>query len=192
VRVLRRDHPHLELVINNSRRTPDVLKLLREEMLDVGLVGGPVTGAGLAMRAISSTRLGVLLHHDDPLAGQGPVPVRALADRHLVLVEAAGGWSIRRLVEDALDGAGVTPSDVTTMSDGLTMLAFVGAGIGVGFGSADAEALTPRHLTLSPLADGPEIPTSVVWKATNDTPALRTVLRAAERHVVEPPPAAGP
>jgi DNA-binding transcriptional LysR family regulator len=185
VRVLRRDHPHLELVIDNSRRTPDVLKLLREETLDIGLVGGPVTGAGLAMRAISTTRLGVLLHNDDPLAGTGSVPVRALADRHLILVESSGGWSIRRLVEDALDRAGVTPSDVTTVSDGMTMLAFVEAGIGLGFGSATTAALTPRNLTLCPLADGPEIATSLVWKASNDATAIRTVVRAVERHLAD-------
>jgi hypothetical protein len=70
----------------------------------------------------------------------------------------------------------VTPSNVTTVSDGMTMLAFVGAGIGLGFGSAGTAALTPRNLTLRPLADGPEIATSLVWKATNDTPALRTVV----------------
>ena len=56
-------------------RTPDILKLLREDRLDIGLVGGPVTGAGLATHAISTTRLGVLLHETHPLAGAGSVPV---------------------------------------------------------------------------------------------------------------------
>jgi hypothetical protein len=41
VQVLRREHPHLELEIDNSRRTPDILKLLRTDRL--GLVGGPAT-----------------------------------------------------------------------------------------------------------------------------------------------------
>jgi DNA-binding transcriptional LysR family regulator len=112
------------------------------------------------------------------------VPVRALADEHLVLLESAPGWSIRRLVEDALDGAGVAPREVTTVADSTTMLAFVGAGIGIGFGAMSSAALTPRQLTLVPLAEGADVPTSLVWKAANDTPALRTVIRAAERHVI--------
>ncbi len=188
VQVLRREHPHLELEIDNSRRTPDILKLLRTDRLDVGLVGGPATGPGLARRAISSTRLGVLMRDGHPLSGARSVPVRALADEHLVLLESAPGWSIRRLVEDALDGAGVAPREVTTVADSTTMLAFVGAGIGIGFGAMSSAALTPRQLTLVPLAEGADVPTSLVWKAANDTPALRTVIRAAERHVI---PAAG-
>jgi DNA-binding transcriptional LysR family regulator len=188
VQVLRREHPHLELEIDNSRRTPDILKLLRTDRLDVGLVGGPATGPGLARRAISSTRLGVLMRDGHPLSGARSVPVRALADEHLVLLESAQGWSIRRLVEDALDGAGVAPREVTTVADSTTMLAFVGAGIGIGFGAMSSAALTPRQLTLVPLAEGADVPTSLVWKAANDTPALRTVIRAAERHVI---PAAG-
>jgi DNA-binding transcriptional LysR family regulator len=101
VRVLRREHPHLELVIDNSRRTPDVLKLLREEVLDVGLVGGPVTGAGFWFR-----------HH------RGRDPARPHA-------QLAGGRT--------------------------------------------------------------RIPTSIVWKSTNDTPVLDTVVQAAERHVADRP-----
>ena len=120
-------------------------------------------------------------HH---LAAAREVPVRALADEHLVLLESTPGWSIRRLVEDSLDRAGVAPREVTTVADSTTMLAFVGAGIGVGFGSLNTIALTPRSLALVPLAEAADVPTSVVWKAANDTPALRTVLRAVERHLV--------
>ena len=183
VQVLRREHPHLELEIDNSRRTPDILKLLRTDRLDIGLVGGPATGPGLAQRAISSTRLGVLMRDGHPLSEARSVPVRALADEHLVLLESAPGWSIRRLVEDALDGAGVAPREVTTVADSTTMLAFVGAGIGIGFGAMSSAALTPRQLTLVPLAEGADVPTSLVWKASNDTPALRIVIRAVAHHL---------
>ena len=89
-------------------------------------------------------------------------------------------------MEDALDRAGVTPSDITTVADGMTMLAFVAAGIGLGFGSVNTAALTPRNLALRPLADGPEIATSLVWKASNDATAIRTVVRAAQRHLTDP------
>jgi len=184
VQALRREHPHLELEIDNSRRTPDILKLLRTDRLDIGLVGGPATGPGLVQRAISSTRLGVLVRDGHPLSGARSVPVRALADEHLVLLESTPGWSIRRLVEDSLDRAGVAPREITTVADSTTMLAFVGASIGVGIGSLNTAALTPRTLTLVPLAEGADVPTSAVWKSANDTPALRTVIRAVERHLV--------
>ena len=55
VQVLRREHPHLELTIDTSRRTPDILTMLRDQELDVGLVGGPAKGPGLERRRISTT-----------------------------------------------------------------------------------------------------------------------------------------
>jgi len=190
VQALRTDHPHLELAIDTSRRTPEIVTMVREERLDVGLVGGPVQGPGLEQRTIATTRLGVLMRDEHPLARSNPVPVQALGDEHLILLEPAPGWSIRRFVEDALERAGVQPREVSTVGDAMTMLAFVAAGIGFGFASLNTDAQTPRRLTHIPLADGPDISTSLIWKAGSETPALRTVIRTAERHLLgteEPP-----
>jgi DNA-binding transcriptional LysR family regulator len=71
--------------------------------LDVGLVGGPAKGSGLEKRRISATRLGVVLQEAHPLARAASVPVQALANEHLVLLESTPGWSIRRMVDDALN-----------------------------------------------------------------------------------------
>ena len=185
VEVLRREHPHLELVIDTSRRTPDILKMLKDQELDVALVGGPAKGTGLQRRKISATRLGVVLPENHPLAQSAAVPVKALGDEHLILLESAPGWSIRRMVDDALEQAGVSAKDVTTVSDGMTMLAFVAAGVGVGFSSLNTEALTPRHLRLIPLADGSDVSISLVWRSANETPALRTVITAVQEHLVQ-------
>ncbi len=171
--------------MDTSRRTPDILKMLRDEELDVGLVGGPANGPGLDHIRISSTRLGVVLRESHLLARSAEVPVEALADEHLVLLESLPGWSIRSLVEGALERAGVTPLEITTVADGMTMLAFVAAGIGVGFASLNTDALTPRNLALIPLAGEADVTTSLVWKTSNDTPALRTVINAAERYLVD-------
>ena len=183
VQVLRSEHPHLELTIDTSRRTPEIVRMVREERLDIGLVGGPVQGSGVEQRTIATTRLGVLVLVEHPLARSNPVSIQALRNEGLILLEPAPGWSIRRFVEDAFDRAGVPPREVTTVGDPMTMLAFVAAGIGVGFASLNTDATTPRRLALVPLADGPDIPTSVVWKAGSETPALNTVIRAAERHL---------
>jgi hypothetical protein len=55
----------------------------------------------------------------------------------------------------------------------MTMLAFVAAGVGIGFSSLNAAALTPRHLKMIPLAEGSDVTTSLVWKASkrNTRPA---------------------
>jgi DNA-binding transcriptional LysR family regulator len=98
VQVLRREHPHLELTIDTSRRTPEIVSLLRKDRLDIGLVGGPIQGPGLEQRTISATRRGVLMVDQHPLAQANLVPVVALGDEHLILIEPApvgrsdGSW----------------------------------------------------------------------------------------------------
>lgn len=185
-REMRRAHPRLELVFDSSRGTPDILAMLREDRLDLGLVGGPATGPGLRRRLLGSTALGVLLADSHPLAGRASVPVHDLAVEHLVLVEAAPGWSIRAMVHDRFDRAGVAPAGITTVADGMTMLSFVAAGIGVGFASLSTSALVPRNMALRPLDGAPETPTSAVWKQSNESPALRTVIAAIDRLAGDP------
>ena len=185
VQVLRRDHPHLELVIDSSRRTPDIAEdAPGRRRLDIALVGGPVKGTGLEMRGSPRRGSACCSQNDDPLAGAVGAGRRSPTE-HLILRRVAPGWSIRRLVEDALDRAGRHAVDVTTVADGMTMLAFVAAGIGLGFGSLNAAALTPRNLRSDPARRRPEVATSLVWKASNDATAIRTVVRAVERHLAD-------
>ena len=48
--------------------------------------------------------------------------------------------------------------------------------------------MTPGATRLIPLADGANNVTSLVWKTSNETPALRTVITAVEKHLVDQQP----
>ena len=67
VQALRVEHANLELIIDTSRRRPELVKMVREGRLDIGLVRGPVHGPGLEQRTIATTRLGVLMRDGHPL-----------------------------------------------------------------------------------------------------------------------------
>ena len=88
------------------------------------------------------------------------------------------------LVRGGLDRAGLTPAGITTVADGMTMLSFVAAGIGLGFASMNTSSVVPQHMVLRPLDGDRDSPTSAVWKQSNETPALRTVIAAIDRHLV--------
>lgn len=184
-RVLAAEHPGLQVTFDVSRGTPDILRLVRDDHLDLGLVGGPVTGVGLGHRRIGSTSLGVVLPETHPLATESALPVSRLLGEPLVLVEAQPGWSIRAMVQDVFSGLGAAPAKITTVADGMTMQAFVLAGIGIGFAPMNTAARMPRSLVLRPLEGAQATPTSAVWKQANETPALLTVVAAIDRHVVD-------
>ena len=64
----------------------------------------PRHGSGTGADGRSRRRGWASVLQRSPARRGASVPVQALADEHLVLLESAPGWSIRRLVEDALDG----------------------------------------------------------------------------------------
>src|SRR5687768_10807295 len=95
VRSINRAYPHIELVIDSSRRNPEVIRMVEKQDLDIGLVGGPVKGECLNWRTLWAGQLGVLLPTDHPLAHLTKVPTLALKKEPLVLIAPAPGWTVR-------------------------------------------------------------------------------------------------
>ena len=184
VRIVRREHPHLELVFDSTRTTSEILKLLAEDRLNIALVGGPATAKGLRRRNIGKVKLVVLLPESHPLSATKVINAEQLGKENLILVDALPGWSIRRLVQDALERGGVTTATVTAVADATTMIAFVAAGIGIGFASLNTTTLTPRNLTLRPFHDVDATPISAVWNQANESPALNTVITAIDQNLI--------
>jgi DNA-binding transcriptional LysR family regulator len=185
VRALRGKHPHLELSIQSSRHNHEILRSLREDALDVGLVGGPVAVDGLLARTLSRVRLCVTVAEGHRLAGHAVVRMEELRDEVFILTPPAPGWSLRRMVDDVLDHAGFQPREVIHAADAITVLTLVSTGIGVAFATERTVSTTPRHVVLIPLAEESALSTSLVWKSGRETRALRNVIRAAEECLVE-------
>jgi DNA-binding transcriptional LysR family regulator len=180
VRSINRAYPHIELVIDSSRRNPEVIKRVEKTDLDIGLVGGPVKGESLACLPLWPGQLGVLLPTDHQLATMDKVPTLALKKEALILIAPAPGWTVRSMAEEACHQAGFTPDKIIEVNDPLTVFALINAGVGVGFASTGAYGTTANSLVLRPLAEDYAIPNSIVWKTGTETPALKNVLRLAE------------
>jgi DNA-binding transcriptional LysR family regulator len=180
VRSINRAYPHIELVIDSSRRNPDVLRMVEKQDLDLGLVGGSVKGESLNWRTLGVGKLGVLLPADHSLANMSNVPTLALKNEPLVLIASAPGWTVRGMAEEACHRAGFTPDKVIDVTDALTVFALINAGVGVGFASTGAHGTTANNLAFRPLAEDYVVQNSIVWKSGTETPALKNVLRLAE------------
>jgi len=180
VRTLRRKHPHLELAIESSRGNHEILRLLREHALDVGLIGGPATGEGLAGRTLSPVQLCVAVSEEHALADRTVIRMEELRDEVLILTPPTAGWSLRRMVDDVLDRHGLQPREVVPAADAITVVTLVGAGVGVAFATQHTLSTTPRQVRLIPLDDESTLSTSLVWKTGRESPALRHVIHAAD------------
>ena len=186
VRTLRRKHPHLELSIQSSRPNSEILRALREDALDVGLVGGRETADGLVGRTLSTVQLCVVVAEGHRLADHGVVRMAELRDEVFILTPPTPGWSLRRMVDDAMERNGFQPREVIPAADAITVLTLVSTGIGVAFASQHTASTTPRQVRLIPVTEETSLSTSLVWKAGRETAALRNVVRAAEECLVEP------
>ncbi len=111
-RILRRTHPHLDIVVDSSRTNHEIMRLIREDALDAGLIGGPLSGEGLAFRPLASARLCAVVSVEHPLAGQDTIAMDQLRDDVFVLTPARG-----RLVDAQAGGRRIGPARLPAPRD---------------------------------------------------------------------------
>src|SRR5215210_323261 len=109
--------------------TEETIAALLNRDIEVAIVGREVEDHRLTGAVIGQDELVVAVAPDDPLAGS-EVDVRDLTERPLVLREE--GSATRRVVEDALDAAGVTPRVAMELGSNASVLGAVAAGAGIG------------------------------------------------------------
>ena len=152
LRRLRKRFPGLEIVVSTGN-TPDMLRAIEENAIDLGLVTLPAAG-----RALQVTPL----VEDEMVAIAGPeerrLPARvtpaALAELPLVLYEP--GANTRRVVDDWFMAAGLSLKPAMQLGSVEAIKQLVGAGLGLGLlprmavadrasrGGLAVRSLTPR------------------------------------------------
>ncbi len=161
-------HPRLRLELLDVE-SPHCFAALGEEAIDVAIsmesASAPPPGdPRFARRALLDDPLDAALPVGHPLASRAAVALDALADD--TWVGPSPGTSCLEVTLAGCAAAGFTPRLVHRTNDFTTLMAFVGAGLGV--------ALIPR------LAQG-RIPDGVAIKALRGTPPARRVFAAARR-----------
>ncbi len=179
MRSIRKKYPRLQLEVDSSRRNTEVLDRVEARMLDIGLVGGPLTGRDLDSLPVSRNGLGVILPRDHPMAGRSEVKMADLADEPFVLIAPADGPTIRSAVLELCSRAGFQPHIAAEAGDGLTIQTLVVAGVGVGFSAGGSSDLNPANVVELPVIDSEPVTCSLVWKRGPASPALENVLRVA-------------
>lgn len=98
-----------------------------------------------------------------PLAGERQVALRDLADESFVTFPSDRGSEVRELGVRTCLAAGFTPRIAQEAPDSFTLLALVGANVGVALAVEAARTITLDHVVFLPLEEpAPTLPVSLV------------------------------
>ena len=151
IRRLHERFPLIELELKDMSTT-DQLRLLHERKLDFGFSRLPVEAAGVRCEELFSEPFVLALPVDHKLARLAEIAPRDLAAQPCFVLARrfAPGFYDKLLL--ALAGNGLTLRIERELGEFTTMLALVGAGMGIGIVPALAMAAQPPGVVAKPLA----------------------------------------
>lgn len=167
--------PHVQLILREMV-TADQAEALRAGQIDAGILRLPIDRRGLEAVPISRDPFVVALPIGHPLALGRPLIIADLDRQPLVMYAPVESRYHHDLVSSLFTAAGVAPNFVQYAREIHTMLALVGAGIGIALVPSVGGKLGLPGVNFQPIS----LPTGVVseltlvWRKDTGNPALRT------------------
>src|SRR5699024_8724186 len=132
VRVVRERFPLVRLQISGEMLTPQMEEGLLENRLDAAILRPPVQSSELSLEEIQHSRLVVALNRQHRLADSTePLDISELANENILGYPR--GSSVSSVVSELTRQAGFRPRIVQEATETSTLIALVGAGLGVAF-----------------------------------------------------------
>lgn len=168
--------PHVQLVLKEMV-TVDQAEALGAGRIDAGILRMPIDRRGLEVVPISREPFMVAVPAGRPLAGGRTLVVKDLDRQPLVMYAPVESRYHHDLVSSVFRAAGITPNFVQYAREIHTMLALVGAGIGVALVPEVAGNLGFAGVELQPITLAPKVFSELtfVWRKRTDNPALRVL-----------------
>ena len=180
-RAVRERHPLIDLEFLPGRYgTTAVAELLRDEA-DLALARFTEPPAGVRSQVVARDRCVVAVPAGHRLAHRDTLGFGDFRDEPVVAFPESYGSAVREVFVDRCHAAGFAPTFAQAAPDSWTCVALVSAGVGLHFTTASAVAQLPLDgVVIRELADPvPPILVHLLWRGTDDNPALRHVLDTA-------------
>ncbi len=179
----RKELPDVSLALREMV-TSEQLDELTSHRLDLGLVRPPIDVPGVESVCVAREVLLLAVPTGHPL-GEGAEPtLKDLHQQPLITYSPTEGRYFHGLIDGLFRAAGVSPSHSQYLSQTHSILALVGAGLGVALVPSAALSLHIQGVVVRPIRL--PHPTSVelllVWHRDNDNPAVNTLRQCVLRH----------
>jgi DNA-binding transcriptional LysR family regulator len=181
-RAIRQRHPGISLELQSTMYADQGLRMVLEGTLDLALARLGIEPAGIRHRIIAEEHYVLAVPEGHRFADRELVSLAECCDEAFVTLPASSGSSVREALFRFAYDAGFAPDVAQTAPDSWTLLALVGAGVGITFTTDTTyESYEHPRVRMVRVREGID-PTyaRLLWRADDGNPALHAVLRAAE------------
>ncbi|NYG59290.1 DNA-binding transcriptional LysR family regulator [Nocardioides daedukensis] len=175
-RRMRADLPDVEFGFRGEMLSPDQVRALRQDRLDLGLMRLPPDTAGLDIHPIRSEPLCAAIPRDHPLAERAELQVTDLREQELV-VHAGGGRSVMSgIVQQMCHDAGFTAQVAHEVAETSTIMTFVAAGLGIAVIPEPTSTYGAPGIAYVPIVDAPYVDLVAVTRSDETSPVVAHAL----------------
>jgi DNA-binding transcriptional LysR family regulator len=176
--------PGIELVLKELV-TADQLDGLSTRRLDVGILRLPVDQDRLETLKVSRDPMLLAVPEGHPLEAETEVPIERLQGQSFVMYAPVESRYHHDLLSAAFRRADILPNFVQYARETHTILALVGAGVGLAVVPQSSVRLRPPNVHIRPLASPANLISelSMAWLRDNDNPALPLFQQFVRRHI---------
>ncbi len=185
-----RELPGIELVLKELV-TADQLDGLSTRRLDVGILRLPVDHDRMETLRVSRDPMRLAIPDDHPFATEPAVPIEQLQGQAFIMYAPVESRYHHDLLSAAFRRAAILPNYVQYARETHTILALVGAGVGLAVVPQSSVRLRPPNVTIRLLAEPTRLISelSMAWLRENDNPALPLFQQFVRRHIAIAPSA---
>jgi DNA-binding transcriptional LysR family regulator len=178
----RQRHPGIELELRESTNL-ELLALLEQERLDVGLVRYPTASASaLHFEVVEHDVFQAVMPKKHPLAAQRAVTLKALAQEPLIDYASTKVPGLHAMVMLAFQHAGLSPRVVQEATQVQTVVCLVESGLGVALVPSVSSRLASRNVVFRPIRGLPAaaaISIALACRAQNESAAAKRLREVA-------------
>jgi DNA-binding transcriptional LysR family regulator len=179
--------PEVSLTLREMT-SPQQLQALREEQIDVGLSRPPIAHPGIETLRVFREPLCAVVPLAHRLAGRGSVVVQDLAGESFITYPPVEGVYFHSLITGILHAMGVTVAETQHVTQTHSIIALVGAGLGVALVPQSATRVKFPDVAFIPLDGLSDVTADLLlaWRTRTDNAACTRAVELVRRALTDP------